>query len=90
MTRLHKSIQAALALKATENALAPANLFDFKLDDLTKIGYKQLKPTDEIMEGDVIQMTDKGADLFCVLQGASWLRRELKRAEVGGLIIYRK
>jgi hypothetical protein len=88
--KLHKSILAALATKQAQNPVAPANLFDFKLADLTKIGYKRLKPTDEILDGDIIQMTEKAADLFCLVEGASWLRKQLKRTEIGMIPTYRK
>ena len=66
MKKLHKIIQDSLD-KKQKNPAAPNNLFELKLEDLLKIGYKKLGPGAYFKSGDILAATTKNQDMWIIL-----------------------
>ncbi len=92
--KLHKNIQILLEKKQTVNPCSPTNIFDMDLEGLLKLGYKKLTATDEIQDGDILQMSNANLAtkeiLWAITETSKYFRKMVRRSEVGNLIMYRK
>lgn len=74
---LPKKITSAIASRTKANPTAPCNVFNMGEDGLKELRYKEVKLGKEgYQDGDIIPLS-KAKDLWCVIDTAHYLRKNL-------------